>query len=234
MAAISLPSQAVTFQKAKRKLYHEVYPGHGYTVYSGCYWHLAGRKKVVELESCGLQNAFPRKQLKRAHRVEAEHSAVPASWLYKRNGQWRQCLIQAKNLHTNARKYCRQHDSEYREAHNDLINLFPSVGQINADRSNKPYAEEISGTKIQTFHGQGQHGKTIVITSRVAIPPKSMRGDFARIAWYYRDKYGVRLNSRQDSMYKKWAAEDPVSPEEIARDHRIRQVQGWGNPYVER
>lgn len=231
---VSLSAHAgSTFMSAKKELYTKVYDRQGYTIYTGCHWYMKGNKKVVDLTSCGLQNAFPKKQMKRAMRVEAEHSQ-PASWFLKKNGHWRQCAIEAKQRHEKPREYCQDHDPEYRQAHNDLVNLFPSVGQINGDRSNKPYYDEVSGGKVKTFRGQGDHGKTIVITSRVAVPPKSMRGDLARIAFYYRDKYGLKLNSRQEALYEKWANEDPVSQEEIDRDRRIRQVQGWGNSYVER
>ena len=34
-------------------------------------------------------------------------------------------------------------------AHNDLINLRPAVGAVNAARSNKPFAETLSGKKKQ-------------------------------------------------------------------------------------
>ncbi|WP_157833756.1 endonuclease [Hydrogenovibrio kuenenii] len=219
-----------SFSKAKEMLYTQVYPSHGYTIYTGCPWHITkGNKKVVDLEACGLANAFPKKQMKRAQRVEAEH-VIPASWFLKKNGQWRQCAIDAKQHHKNARKYCQKHDPEYRRAHNDLVNLFPSVGQINADRSNKPYAEALSGNKEKTFRGQGENGRTIVITSRVAIPPKEIRGDVARIAFYYERTYGLKLSKRQNELFEQWSKIDPVSQEELARNDKIKRVQGWSNP----
>jgi deoxyribonuclease-1 len=232
LISISAPALSAgfsSFEKAKDALYAKVYNKQGTTVYTGCRWYTTGgNKEVVDLESCNLQDAFPRGQLKRAKRVEAEH-IIPASWAYKRNGQWRQCAIEAKQKGEKMREYCQDHDMEYRQFHNDLNGLFASVGQINGDRSNKPYAEKPSGENKKTFRG---NGREITITSRVAIPPKAMRGDIARIALFYRDKYGIDINSRQEVMYRNWMTEDPVSNEERARNERVKFAQGWGNPYI--
>ncbi len=221
---ISASANAVTFSSAKRALYQKVYGNQGFTIYTNCAW----KRKKVDLQSCNLDHAFPRKQQKRAHRIEAEH-LFPASWLFKMNGQWRNCVKQAKRLRKSARKYCRKHDSSYQRAHNDLINLRPSVGQINADRSNKPYSDQLSGEKKKTFRGRN---KTMIITSRVAIPPASIRGDIARVGFYMMKHYRLRLNDRTVTMLKTWAENDPVSASEIRLNQRIKAVQGWGNEYV--
>lgn len=232
-STFAFSAEFTSFDRAKKALYTQVYPSRGFTVYTGCAWHIKNNKKVVDLESCGLQDAFPKKQMARAKRLEAEH-VLPASWMLKKNGKWRPCVAEAKQKGEKPREYCQDHDPEYNEAHNSLLNLFPSVGQINGDRSNKPYAESISGGDVKTYRGQGEHGRTITITSRVAIPPKKMRGDFARIAFYYESKFGVELNARQKEMFAKWDREDPVSAEEIDRNRRIKRVTGIGNPFVEK
>ena len=152
-----------SFKAAKRALYTKVYPGHGHTLYTGCEW----RKKKVDLESCGLQDAFSKKWRKWAKRIEAEH-VIPASWFYRKNGHLRQCAIMAKALGKGERKYCREHIIEYRQAHNDLVNLYPAVGAINGMRSAKPFAERPSGGRKHTFRGN----RTIVITNRVAVPDR--------------------------------------------------------------
>lgn len=205
------------FSAAKRALYSKVYNGHGQTLYTGCNWH----KKRVVLESCGLQDSFGRKWAKRARRIEAEH-VIPASWLYRKNGKMRQCAATAQELHKDKRRYCRKHGSEYRQAHNDLVNLYPAVGAINGMRSAKPFAERPSGGNKRTFRGN----RTITLTSRVAVPDPEIRGDIARVAFYMQRHYGVSYSPRMERLFMKWDREDPVSAEEKVRCERIRKVQG--------
>ena len=210
---------ASSFSKAKSNLYKKVEGNSGLTFYTNCSWS----KKKVDLESCGLQNSFPKKHLKRASRTEAEH-IIPASWMYKKNGKYRECYTKAKALGENARKYCQANDIDYRNAHNDLMNLVPAVGQLNGERSNKPYAEAVSGTKEHTYRG---NGKVFRITSRVAIPDKSIRGDIARVGFYMGKTYGVTYSKRQLELFKKWDMEDPVSSEEFHRQQIIFKMQGY-------
>ena len=218
----ALPTQAAqissSFSKAKKKLYKSVYNNQGQTFYVNCAW----QKKKVDLTSCNLQSSFSSKEKKRAKRIEAEH-IIPASWLYKRNGKYRACYVSAKAHKTSARKLCQVEDSEYRDAHNDVVNLRPAVGAINAARSNKPFAESISGTKETTYKG---NGKKMIISSRVAIPDISIRGDIARVAFYMQKTYGARYSKRQLSLFTKWDSEDPISLEEKTMAKRINSIQG--------
>lgn len=206
-----------TFTAAKRALYAKVYGNEGVTFYAGCHWH----KKKVDLESCGLKDAFPGKWRKRARRVEAEH-VIPASWMYKKNGKWRACAIEAKRMGVSMRKHCQAVDSDYRAAHNDLVNLQPAVGAINGLRSNKPFSLNVRGQKKMTFNGR----RKVTITSRVIMPPREIRGDIARVAFYMQRHYGIGYSRRQEELFWKWDKEDPVSAEEKARCERIRKIQG--------
>lgn len=221
LASISIVNAAEipsTFPQAKTKLYKSVSLNQGHTFYAGCHWN----KKKVDLASCGLENSFSSKAKKRALRTEAEH-IIPASWLYKRNDKYRSCYVNAKAQKTSARKLCQAEDSEYRDAHNDLVNLRPTVGAINAARSNKPFAESISGTKETTYNG---NGKRMIISSRVAIPDLSIRGDIARVALYMQKTYGATYSKRQLSLFIKWDTEDPISDEEKSLADRINTIQG--------
>jgi len=215
ISAAQIPS---SFKKSKIKLYKSVYQNKGQTFYVGCIWN----KKKVDLASCGLENSFSSKHKKRALRTEAEH-IIPASWLYKKNGKYRPCYLNAKAQKISARKLCQIEDSEYRKAHNDLVNLRPAVGAINAARSNKPFSESVSGKKVTTYNG---NGKRITITSRVAIPDNSLRGDIARVALYMQKTYGATYSKRQISLFTKWGSEDPVSTEEKALANKINSIQG--------
>lgn len=221
LVALSLPASAstkvVSFTTAKNKLYSKVFNNSGETLYCGCDW--SNRK--TDLNSCGLQSYFPKKQRKRSLRTEAEH-AIAASWLLKVNGKLRQCAIDSKKVKDSAREYCQKHDLDYKQAHNDLVNLFPAVGQINADRSNKPFVD-IAKTKVKTY------GKCdIQIGSRGIVPPKNKQGDIARIAFYMSEKYGVTYSKRQVKLFEQWNNQDPISAQERAHNKRVVKVQGFG------
>ena len=210
-------ARVVSFQKAKKNLYTKVYGNAGETIYCDCKW--SNRK--VDLNSCGLQSFFQKKHRKRALRTEAEH-VIPASWMLKKDKAFRQCAIDAKMKNESARKYCQKHDLEYKRAHNDLTNLRPSVGQINAVRSNKPFVDSIDRGRV-TF---GQ--RPVVMNTRGFLPEENDRGDIARIALYMSDTYGVIYSKRQQALFKKWDKLDPPTVAERALHKRIIDVQGFG------
>ncbi len=225
--AIPLTAQseiATSFSSAKVHMYKKVYPHAGQTFYTNCAWS----RKKVDLASCGLANAFPKKQMNRASRTEAEH-IIPASWMLKKNKAERPCVAQSKASKDNPRKYCQAHDAGFRNAHNDLVNLRPAVGQINANRSNKPFSDSLTGSKPITYRG---NGKTFKVSSRVAVPDITIRGDIARVAFYMRDTYGVSYSKRQSEVFNEWDKQDAVSEEEVLLNQRIKKVQGVGNHYV--
>ena len=210
-------SKVVSFNTAKNKLYSKVYNNSGETLYCDCKW--SNRK--TDLNSCGLQSYFPKKQGKRAARTEAEH-IIPASWMYKVNGKTRQCVIDAKKVNESPRKYCQKHDNNYKQAHNDLANLFPSVGQVNADRSNKPFVDKVKN-KVKTYAQCD-----IQIGSRGMVPPSDRKGDIARVGFYMQRAYGISYSKRQLELFKKWDRQDPISKQEIAHNKRVVKAQGFG------
>lgn len=217
LSTSSLAATYSSFSKAKKAMYSKVYNNQGLTFYANCEWS----KKKVDLSSCHLQDSFSSKEQKRAKRTEAEH-IIPASWFYRKNGQYRSCYLQAKAQNASARKYCQKNDPEYRSAHNDLVNLRPTVGAINEARSNKPFAEKVSGKRETTYRGSG---KTILISSRIVIPDATIRGDIARVALYMQRTYGATYSKRQQKVFAKWNSEDPISNEESRLARKINHIQ---------
>lgn len=217
LTTLATEKPPVSFQKAKKNLYTKIYDNSGETFYCDCTWS----KKKTELKSCGLQSFFPKKERKRAARTEAEH-IIPASWMLKKNKKFRQCVLDAKEQKVSPRKYCQKHDTEYKRAHNDIVNLRVTVGQINADRSNKPFVEGIS-------KGKETYGQCRVSTNtRGFSPALEDRGDIARIAFYMMQAYGVTYSKRQLRLFEQWNMSDPITLEERRLHKRIIQVQGYG------
>lgn len=217
LICFSLSVEAISFSKAKTKMYKEVFNNTGTTFYCDCEW--SNRK--TKLSTCGLEGYFPKKERKRAGRTEAEH-IIPASWLLKVNKKYRQCALDSKRSKDSKRDYCRKNDSDYKNAHNDLVNLYPAVGQINADRSNKPFLDEVKIKKEGYGRCNATSGK------RGFVPPNNRKGDIARVAFYMSKTYRVIYSKRQQELFEEWDKLDPISEEERKHNGRIIKVQGFG------
>ncbi len=218
---LSLPNTPKSFSSAKKVLYNKIYVGHKQTFYCGCKFT---ETRKVELGSCDVS---PRKNIKRANRVEAEH-VIPASHF----GQHRQCwkekiCTNSKGDKYKGRRCCEKTDKVFRTAHNDLHNLFPSVGEINGDRSNFKWGM-ISGERRK----YGSCDVEIDSSIRRAEPPENVRGNIARVYFYMSDTYNINLSKQQKQLFKAWDKQDPVDNWEIERNSRIEKIQGNRNTYI--
>jgi deoxyribonuclease-1 len=70
--------------------------------------------------------------------------------------------------------------------------------------------------------------------ARRVEPRPAVRGDIARAMLYMSDRYGLKLYRRQREILERWNRQDPPDDAERARNRRIKRVQGWGNPWIER
>ena len=96
----------------------------------------------------------------------------------------------------------------------DLHNLAPSIGQVNALRSNDRYADLPAGT---SNFGQC----TIQDTSSAFEPQDCLMGDVARIWLYMSFRHGVVISQAERLVFEQWSTNDPVSPWEKQREARI-------------
>ncbi|MFB6421678.1 MAG: deoxyribonuclease I [Candidatus Malihini olakiniferum] len=199
-----------TQAKAAAACIHQHAPG---TFYCGCHISWKGKKGTPDLASCGY---IMRRNSDRAQHIEWEH-VVPA-WQF---GHQRQCWREG------GRKNC-NHDKSYREMETDLHNLQPTIHEVNSDRSNFDYS--------QWSGGEGQYGQCtmkIDFKKKLAEPPERARGTIARIYFYMRDRYNLRLSDQQTQLFIAWNKLYPVTAWECARDHNIAKHQGNHNPYVQ-
>ena len=197
-----------TFNAAK-KIAWQIYAARPTTFYCQC--HYSGNR--VDLDSCGYH---PRKQLRRAQRVEWEH-VVPA-WVI---GHQRQCW------QNGGRRHCERHDPLFRRAEADLHNLVPVVGEVNGDRSNFAF-----GMLSQAPHQYGACPFVVDFRQRTAMPPAQTRGAIARIYLYMSQRYGLRLSRADLRLHQAWNRQYPVSEWELWRNRRIACIQGHANPHV--
>ena len=226
-----------SFSKAKKLALTQVYKDHHKSFYCGCSFN---DKKQVDQASCGYE---PRtaisssgKENIRDNRIEWEH-VLPASkmgshlacWGSDRR-QFSQCVKSNGKLKS-GRDCCQKVNADFRDAHNDLVNLTPAIGEVNADRSNLPY-QIINGEK----RSYGQCDFEYDVVNKVVEPSDVIRGDVARIQLYLLGEYGMKLgfefSETKRNMLEEWSNSDPVSDWEKVRNKRICLAQGSGNELI--
>jgi len=202
-----------TFREAKRLLV-DIYKANPKTFYCDCEYVSLGRKLSPLNEHCKYISRKPKDT--RYNRVEWEH-VMPASWL----GRQRQCWKDG------GRKNCRKHDLEFNRMEADMVNLVPSNGEINRDRSNYRFGS-IYGEERQ----YGACDFEVDNKRRVAEPRAGIRGNIARTMLFMRDRYEVTLSPSQTKLYAAWNKQDPIDEWERTRDEKILAVQGHSNHYI--
>ena len=208
---VALPTRAdapKTFSAAK-KVAWQLYAERPSTFYCHCAY--SGNR--VDLSSCGYS---PRKQLRRAQRLEWEH-VVPA-WVI---GHQRQCW------QNGGRKNCARNDARFKAAEADLHNLVPSIGEVNGDRSN--YALGMLSDKPTQY---GACPMVVNFKAKTAMPPTHARGAAARIYLYMAERYQLKLSKLDRRTYEAWNRQYPISEWERWRNQQVGCVMGHGNPYV--
>lgn len=194
-----------TFREAK-KIAWTIYAERPVDFYCGCTF----KGNRIDLDSCGY---VPRKQPKRAARVEWEH-IVPA-WVI---GHQRQCWQQG------GRKQCTAKDPVFSKAEADLHNLVPVVGEVNGDRSN--YGFGMLSEKPSQY---GACPFVVNFKQRTAMPPEYSRGAIARAYLYMAERYNLRLSRQDQRLYDIWNRQYPVSEWERWRNRSIACIQGNAN-----
>ena len=200
-----------SFREAKRmaaKLYATL-PGGQRTFYCDC----AFSGKQIDAAACGYR---ARKNAKRGARLEWEH-VVPA-WEF---GHQLQCW------QNGGRKNCSKNDAQFRRMEADLHNLVPAVGELNGDRSNFRFGMLEGEPRVY-----GRCDFEVDFKLRRAEPKDDRRGDVARIYFYMRDRYGLKISRQQTQLFNAWHKLDTVDDAERERDRRVSALQGNGNCYV--
>ncbi len=212
-----------SFNKAKKLLLNEVYIDQDKTFYCGSTFN---REKQVT-HTRGYQ---PRKESKRAYRLEWEH-VVPAHAFGQSFPEWREGhpdCVDSKGRSFKGRRCAEKVNIEFRYMQADMHNLVPAIGELNGLRSNYSFAI-ISG-EARAFGVCDME-----IENRKAEPPPKVRGDIARTYFYMDAAYPGRgiVSNKNRKLFDAWDKQDPVDVWECERAFRIGRVQGNENPYVE-
>ena len=214
--AFSTPPSTFSEAKviAKQKIYLDQANSSMGELYCGCKWTWVGKSGGrIDAESCGYQT---RKQQNRAERTEWEH-IVPA-WTF---GNQRQCWQKG------GRERCGDDDPVFRAMEADLFNLYPSVGEVNGDRSNFNY-----GMAFGVAPQYGQCKTRVDFNQRAAEPRDEVKGLVARTTFYMFDRYKLSMSRQQQQLLMAWDKQYPVSSWEKERNRRIAAIMGHSNPFV--
>jgi len=177
--------------------------------------------------SCGFR---PRKDKKRASRIEWEH-ILPASYFGKKFNAWvngHPNCINNKGKKFKGRKCTEKVHKLYRYMQADLYNLQPAIGEVNGLRSNYQIGE-IDG-EVREF------GKCdIEIKNKKVEPAPKIRGDIARTYLYMEQTYPqyIKFNQSIKKLIIKWDQDDPVDTWECKRANLISNIQGNTNKILQ-
>jgi deoxyribonuclease-1 len=221
LAFLSTPALAeppATFAEAKVVARDVIYAGHAVTIYCGCAYTPRGRSGGdIDAASCGIA---PRADAARAMRLEWEHAA-PAAWFGRLRACWTQGdprCVDGKGRAYKGRKCCSKVDADFQRAEADLRNLFPSAGEPNGDRSDRPYG-------VIPGEPRAYGACDFEVSRDTAEPPEAVRGDLARAVLYMDGKYGPFLTDDQRALYAGWSEADPPDEWELERERRIEAVE---------
>jgi deoxyribonuclease I len=216
---VAIAKHPTSFGQAK-SLAKKLYVQQPTSFYCQCDINKIGRKLTPTASSCGYIPRVPitkkGKDNARTTRIEWEH--IVSAWAF---GHQRKCW------QIGGRKNCSKNDKIFKKMEADLHNLVPAIGELNADRSNFRFAM-IPGE----YRKYGQCDFEVNFKGRKAEPPRAVQGNIARINFYMRDQYQLKLSKSQTQLFNAWATLDPVDMWECRRDGLITGIQGNNNQYV--
>ena len=163
---------------------------------------------------------------------------------------------QGKNYSKEGDSYNREHSfpkswfNDAKPMYTDLFHLYPTDGYVNNRRSNYPYGET-AGETYQSKGGFSKLGKSTLpdYSGTVFEPADEYKGDFARSYFYMATCYENHISSWSSPMLSgdsypafstwalemllRWAAQDPVSEKEVARNNAVYGIQKNRNPFID-
>ncbi len=222
------PRPLASFDKAKDVARNTIYADHREDFYCACTYKPNSTKSggTISATACGYK---ARKNVARGKVLEWEH-VMPAYFFGRNRACWKtgddRCETSTGTAYK-GRECCAKVNTTFKRIEADLHNLTPAVGELNGDRSNKPYGVVSGEPRLY-----GACDFEIGGSPKVTEPREEVKGDAARIWLYMSKTYAIKLTAAQKAMFKKWSEEDPPDNWERLRDTRIDAAQGNRNPFV--
>jgi deoxyribonuclease-1 len=230
---LSLFGANESFSKSKQEL-RKIYKENQNTLYCNCKYNYKDKDNMIDRTSCGYvpRNEFTKKGKVniRARRIEWEH-VIPAENFGRQFSCWRDGdtnCIDSKGKAYKGRKCCEKVSQEYRIMQADMHNLFPAIGELNADRSNFRFDFDIASP---TQYGMCQF-EVDFKNKRVKVR-EEIRGIIARDYLYFHKQYTMKISKQELQKYEAWNKLYPPNEWERKRNLKIAKIQGNSNPFIE-
>ena len=211
-----------SFSKAKKILKEQVYFDNKESFY--CKAHFDENNGITLPQGFHTQ-----KHKKRAYKLEWEH-VVPAENFGRAFSEWREGhekCIDRKGKAFKGRRCAEKVNQSFRFMQADLYNLYPSIGAVNALRSNYNYAE--LSDNLPNIFGSC----SVKIDNKKIEPPSYTKGAIARTYLYFDQEYPqYKMSSSMRKMMLAWNTMYPVDQWECIRTKRIENIQGNPNNFV--
>ena len=225
-------SASTSFSKSKKEL-RKIYSDHQTTIYCGCKYNYKDKKNMINRKSCGYTPRHERTKKgnvnQRARRIEWEH-LIPAENFGRQFSCWRdgnpKC-VSLKGKAYKGRKCCTKVNKKYKLMQADMHNLFPAVGELNADRKNFRFDFEVAEPKQY-----GQCKFNVLFKQKRARVREELRGVIARDYLYFNKYHNMRLSKQEMKKYTAWNKQYPADVWEIKRNKRITKIQGNSNQFI--
>lgn len=115
------------------------------------------------------------------------------------------------------------------DAKSDLHHLFPTDSRANSTRGSFPFGKV---EKVQWSQGGSKFGLDAQ-GRKVFEPPDEHKGNVARALFYFSAEYNKRIAPEEEAVLREWNKLDAVDAAELERTHRIGELQGNVNQFVE-
>lgn len=202
-----------------KKIAAELFQAHSETIYCHCVY----KEREVDLASCSMQGAEPKK---RAHRIEWEH-IMAAEHFGQHFECWRTPLcVTSTGISYKGRACCEHIDERFRHLESELYNLWPEVGLVNQARSNYRF-----GMLAQKKDFMGCRIKIDTKLHR-AEPPDFAKGVVARAYLFMANHYDVPLSPAQKKLFEAWNKQFAPSQWEKGWASQVAAIEGYENPYI--
>jgi len=188
---------------------------------------------MIDKSSCGYvpRNKYTKKGKvnQRAKRIEWEH-LIPAENFGRQFKCWRegdsQC-ISSKGKKYKGRRCCTKINKQYKIMQADMHNLFPAIGELNADRKNYRFDFEVGKS--------GQYGMcefNVIFKDKRARVKEELRGVIARDYLYFNKRYNMKLSTQELNKFNSWNKQYPPLKWEKERNKKIAKKQGNLNEFI--
>lgn len=116
----------------------------------------------------------------------------------------------------------------------DLHHLFPTNSRANSIRANFNFSDVVTG-ELENCESSslGPSVHSASGTRNYFAPPENYRGDIARAIFYFSVRYQLPIPPYEERSLREWHKADPVSEDELNRNHAIYEIQGNRNPFID-